>query len=511
MSEHQYPFQAQLAEEEWINRVKEEIAAPEVAPFIRGSIAPVVNYKSYISIIFAAKPDDFMVADGVGGARLFIAGAGGSWREDKSAVIDALESHADIVFAVFDQYHRALRATDAPKEQRAEVRRREAELKAWLRHIKSRAGYRNLCAQSPYADDSFLFVSIDDLEGRTRYIGAPNGTLNIETGAHEPDPGIARRHLAVGELPDDISLNARHPQVDRLTAHLLPEVEEYFFQELAYSLRGHPDRRVLLLLGETGGGKSTLASAISRALGRDYAATGHEDALTPKKNSSGLSPSMESHVFPRRVVFVHEGEKIRFAPDRLKTLSGGDLIQWRPMYQDPRVSRVSATLCIVANTLPRIDLLDNALMSRLRVLPYPAIPTDQHEENFLDAFHDDPTARQALIAKIAGAYVGKPKPPQAVIDASKAAYQEMIGEVGVWLMENLTNAPSHKEGLSTAEVVDRLTRVFGEADAKGRIGDRTVRTIQRAITSRFGPTKAVRDKNRIIKKWSATWRSTNLP
>ena len=114
--------------------------------------------------------------------------------------------------------------------------------------------------------NGFKVVKADELDRNSRYLGAPNGIIDLNTeslltGAE------ARSKLVTRQVPDPYDPNATHPDVDRLMGHLPEASRSFLVNAFGYALRGKVSRRFYVLLGPPAGGKSTLLEAVTAALG----------------------------------------------------------------------------------------------------------------------------------------------------------------------------------------------------------------------------------------------------
>ena len=229
------------------------------------------------------------------------------------------------------------------------------------------------------------------------------------------------------------SSQARHPAVDRLTAHLSDAHREWLLSALGYALRGYPDRTLYLLVGPPGGGKSTLLTAVRLALGA-YADALAEGALTQRNVNSataGLSPEMEPFTRCRVVIDSDLESSATLSTGRLKKLAGGDEMKWRGLHSgfgDTR--RVTATMFISLNDdqVPSLTM-DSGLYERLRPLPYPAVPVEQHDPG-LRAELEQPEAREAMLALLVQYAVKSDRPPAisgAVGDLRERLRRDSVG------------------------------------------------------------------------------------
>ena len=304
-------------------------------------------------------------------------------------------------------------------------------------------------------------------------------------------------------LPDAYEPGATHWAVDRLFKHLDADTTAYLLASLAYALRGYPSRLFLVLLGGAGGGKTTLLNALTQSLGV-YAGAVNEDAFTRKRgNSQGLSPSMRALIAPRRLAILEEANRVIANTERLKAISGDGTVRWRDLYKSEREDRVTATVLMAANEMPPLDAADSALRERMRVLPYPSIPKGKRDHSMRYIFANDGTARQALVAKIvaAAAALGDapPQVPRVVKDYTDEAIAELIGDAGVWALENLAQAEGAK--LHTETLWDAVVEEFGDPNQYGVTGGTTRRKLVRLVSGHYGKTTKVRSGGKVRSGW----------
>ena len=327
-------------------------------------------------------------------------------------------------------------------------------------HLRDRGGLH----------DALTECEDTDLDG-LRWLGAPNGVIDLTTGRLLP-PDEGRRCLVTYSLPDPYDPAAKHPDVDRLTTHLSDELAGYLWDAIAYCLHGRPARTFLLIMGEKGGGKSTLVVAVRVSLGTCYADALAEGAITPTRGGRGANsatPDMATVMPPRRLAVAAEVENLRPDRARLKALTGGDPQAWRPLYKGIRTDVPSASLLLYGNSAPALGLDDPALVERTRAVPYPAIPEGERDPRLMGAWDGDDLEavrrRQALAAKLVH-HAAKhepgspPEPPDEALAALDRIREEDIGEVGVWLKDHVREG-SEDDVLTVPELKQAISDALG--------------------------------------------------
>ena len=284
-----------------------------------------------------------------------------------------------------------------------------------------------------------------ELDRNKRYLGAPNGVIDLDTGDLLTGEA-ARSKLITRTVPDPYNPKAQHPAVDGLLAHLDEEHRDWILAAVAYALRGNPNRRIYVLEGPPGGGKTTLLNAVRGCLGSvkggGYGFTLQENALVLDNRSSANAHT--SHL----VDFT--GGRIATASDipttrkldttLLKRLSGTEFLATREVGERALQEKLAtATLFIAMNPggLEVMDLTEAALYERIRILPYPELPPERPRDRDLAMnVIAEPAIRQAMLALLVEYAVKNRWPPEdipSVAEARKAARDEALGDAGDWI------------------------------------------------------------------------------
>ena len=130
-----------------------------------------------------------------------------------------------------------------------------------------------------------------------------------------------------------------------------------------------PERALFFLLGPRASGKSVFARLV-QGLAGDYVS-----ALEASDIGAGRQQKADEliygHFFGRRGMFVPELPPNALRAGFLKAVCGGDVVQTRRLYHDPSSFVPGATLMLTANALPGVNVLDPALLDRVRVIQFP--------------------------------------------------------------------------------------------------------------------------------------------
>ncbi len=351
---------------------------------------------------------------------------------------------------------RAFRATERDRACREGIRLAGSVIAHWEKD-----------ENPPPAFDKLTRAKRSQLDADLRYLGCENGVVDLHTGFLLP-PAQARRKLVTRSTGVQYNPQARHQAVNKLTSHLSDEHREWLLSALGYALRGYPDRRLCLLVGPPGGGKSTLLTAVRLALG-EYADALAEGALTQRNVNSttaGLSPEMEPFTRCRVVIDSDLEASATLSTGRLKKLAGGDEMKWRGLHSgfgDTR--RVTATMFISLNAdqVPNLTV-DSGLFERLHPLPYPAVPVEERDSG-LRAELEERKAKEALLALFVEYAVKTGQPPAltgAVSELRDQLRRESVGaDFHDWATTALEVTGRPNDRISTAELWETACAAAG--------------------------------------------------
>lgn len=206
-------------------------------------------------------------------------------------------------------------------------------------------------------------------------LGTPGGTVDLKTGElREAMPGEhITRQTAVAPVPlGRFDAGRDCPRwlafLDEATGGDAAAIR--FLQQWAgYCLTGDTREQALLFVyGPGGSGKSTAVNTLGDLLG-DYCVNVQAETLSASKfdrHSTELA-----RLKGARMARASETEQGRaWAQQRIKALTGGDVITARFMRRDDFEFRPEFKLTIVGNHAPAIENVDSAMRRRFNVLPF---------------------------------------------------------------------------------------------------------------------------------------------
>ena len=314
--------------------------------------------------------------------------------------------------------------TDMRRSRRvAEDVRNVGVAMAWNRH--GVAKYPDLTVCQP-----------EELDADLRYIGAANGVVDLHEG-RLLSPAEGRRRLVTVSTPVPYGESTARGRVvvEKLTAHLTDSERGWLYAAIGYALRGYPSRRMYALIGEPGGGKTTLKEAVMAALGA-YCAAPMDEILAGAGGRASHSQELMRVCAPHRVGFMDEVQtpKGGISVPIVKRLTGDGAIPVRELYKADTPRRATATLFLISNpaSVPRFNTAaDEAMAHRYRELPYRQVPERDPEVKRLAG---TPEVGAAMLDVLVAAAAANERPPEdvpAVAEARAERREADSGELGV--------------------------------------------------------------------------------
>lgn len=202
-----------------------------------------------------------------------------------------------------------------------------------------------------------------------------NGVLDLATGTlRDGTPGDMLRTQAPTPWA---GIDAPAPRWGAFVREILDgqaDVAAFVHRLLGYSLSGTLREHIFVIMAGARGrnGKGELYRVLQHVLG-PYARAVHTDIIV-QSDGTRTSGSAEPHKMDLRGVRLalasETDEGKRIAPGQIKTLSGGDTITARNLYERPTTFAPTHTIFLATNPLPIVPANDDALWRRLILLNF---------------------------------------------------------------------------------------------------------------------------------------------
>lgn len=274
----------------------------------------------------------------------------------------------------------------------------------WAQHSLGEGALRAMVTVASGIDS--LRVDASALDARTHLLNFPNCTLDpLTLEAHDHD----RDDLLTQLCPTEYVPDARSGLLDQFLERFIPDEKErdYLLQVVAVSSLsyGNAARKIILLLGPTSTGKSTLMELLMKTLGRDYSA-----AVNPSVFRGSLDdkprPDLLRALKTRVILAFEASERWELHTDQIKRMTGGDALTARGMRSNVMNETIASFVpIIVANLPPAIHGSDDALRRRLLALVMDVSVNEDEDDGLLRSkLVNDSDAQRALVAKLVRIY-----------------------------------------------------------------------------------------------------------
>lgn len=170
------------------------------------------------------------------------------------------------------------------------------------------------------------------------------------------------------------------------------EYIDYLRHFCAYCLSGSiADRSFYILTGSGLNGKSTLMTILNKILGAFYTPLS-EDVMVSFDRKGGATPEILPLLYSRLGVLPESKDDVTLNCERVKRLTGSDVLTCRPLYQEEISFETQSKIVLMTNNLPKFNAFDKAMTDRIKILPFNAeftnnpVYVDKLKENIDEIF-----------------------------------------------------------------------------------------------------------------------------
>ena len=291
-----------------------------------------------------------------------------------------------------------------------------------------------------------LAVAPSDFDADPWLVNCENGTVDLRTGLLRPH---RREDLITMLAPVEYDPEAPAALFEAFISEILPdpEVREHVQRAAGCSVSGViREHHFWFALGVGANGKSTLLNLLLAILG-DYAAQAPPDLLI---TSRGRHPTEIAFLRGARLVVATETQEgSRLNEERVKELTGGDMLTARFMRGDFFTFKPTHTLWMVGNHRPQISGTDVGIWRRPLLVDFPvSIPPERQDHELPEKLLTEAPGvlRWIVDGCLAWQRQGL-RPPRAVVTATQA-YRLDMDVVGQWLEEKCIEEPDAGAGSS---------------------------------------------------------------
>ena len=152
------------------------------------------------------------------------------------------------------------------------------------------------------------------------------------------------------------------------------QLTKYMQRLLGYFMTGYvSDKGVYICWGAGNNGKSTLLMTIMKSIlksGLYFASVSEDVLLSTGKKVGRATPELIPLTKARYAILAETDEKAVLNAPRIKSLTGGDDIDARALYGNSFSFATQSKLILMSNEKPLYDSHDDAMVNRIRLVPF---------------------------------------------------------------------------------------------------------------------------------------------
>ncbi len=213
-------------------------------------------------------------------------------------------------------------------------------------------------------------IALDSLDADPWLLNTQTATVDLRNGEARPH---RREDLLTMQTATPFEAGARAERFGRFLEEVFPQdpiLREFIMRALGYSLTGSTrEEKFLILHGRGRNGKGTLIGTFQAGMG-DYAAAADFSTFT-RRADDGQAREDLAALRGKRLVVANEGrEGGRLNETVIKTMTGGDRIRARHLYENSAEYQPAFKLWLASNFKPEIDGGDPAIWARVLLVPF---------------------------------------------------------------------------------------------------------------------------------------------
>jgi putative DNA primase/helicase len=312
-----------------------------------------------------------------------------------------------------------------------------------------------------------LGVSLEDFDQQPHLLVCKNHTIDLVTCE-------AREHLATDlitkKINVDFDIDAKCPQWEKFLDEVFmgdEDVISFVQRAVGYSLSGTVDADALfILLGKGANGKSTFRAGLELLMG-DYIGQIKIDTLLGGKNQPHDAAYDKAHLKGARIVFTDEiPDGRKFNESELKAISGGDLIQARPIYGDFIYFKPTHKLWLIGNHKPEIHDATDGTWRRLNLINFNrqfAIHERRDRSEMLKEFQGELSGMLNWALQGWLEYQRIKLSPPASVRSAVSDYKNEYDQLGAFVGETLEDCAGNKLSI---KLIFHLYKIWCEANGE---------------------------------------------
>ena len=244
----------------------------------------------------------------------------------------------------------------------------------------------NITNRNNLVEDIKHYITKNDIEMDEKpfYFAFNNKIYDLQKGEFIKPNYLDYISITCGYDFDDYEDPNRVSELDGIinTIFTNPELKDYYLECLSTGLSGLQIEKLFIATGAGGNGKSLLNSLMMKAVGSYGYKIPSSLLMAPIKD--GGNPQV-ANLDKKRFVLGQEPDKSKaICSSTMKELTGDDSINTRKLYSGNCSIKLNLSLFIEANELPKMDEVNDAIIRRVRVIPFTSKFVDELTYNQME-------------------------------------------------------------------------------------------------------------------------------
>jgi putative DNA primase/helicase len=244
-----------------------------------------------------------------------------------------------------------------------------------------------------------IAIETNQLDTNKWLLNCNNGVIDLKTGElldHD------KKYLITKMAPVDYDPKSKLDMWNsflKMVTNGNENIESFLQYAVGYSLTGNTsEEKLFFVYGPSATGKSTFIETIRTIFG-DYAKTADFETFLSRSFTGGIRNDIAELAGARLVSSIEVDEGKKLAEGLVKTITGGDTIRARFLYQEAFQFLPQFKLWLVANHQPKVNAYDTAMWRRILVVPFEhVIPEEDRDPEVKTTLKNPEISGSAILA-----------------------------------------------------------------------------------------------------------------
>lgn len=273
-------------------------------------------------------------------------------------------------------------AEDGDEDSSKEVKNKVARFRQGRNYLRKQSSLNSIAA---YYKQMYTDVNIESkLDQNPNLLAVKNGIIDLRTGELREGQDT---DFMMTQLDTIYEPNGKTDIIDGFVNSIFSDDQptiRYVQKLLGYGITGHTREQCWAIFTGTGSnGKSLLISLIEALLGRWYITAAYDVFFKNEQRvkAGGPSPHLADLKGVRICVKEETEPKDNLNVEMLKIITGESTVTARQLYKDYESFQPTALPILLCNHKPAVDIDDDAMLRRIKVVPFNNIYTSPDDAN----------------------------------------------------------------------------------------------------------------------------------